>query len=79
LLREVDDTREYAQEFTTRRKFKAKKVECDAWTESVWGNTLNITMYRLTRRVIDLKKSKITNVHSKVAFIRITFILRYKT
>lgn len=67
LLRDVDDTREHAQEFTTRREFEANKSEYDTWAESVWGNTLNITMYRLTRSVIDLKKSKIKNVHSKVA------------
>lgn len=67
LLRNVDDTREHVQEFTTRREFEAKKAEYDTWAESVWGNTQNITMYRLTRSVIDLKKSKIKNVHSKVA------------
>ena len=67
LLRNVDNRRENAQEFTTRKKFESKKSEYDTWAQSVWGNTLNITMYRLTRSVIDLKKSKIKNVHSKVA------------
>ena len=67
LLRDVDNTRKHAQEFTTRIEFDAKKIEYDTWVESVWGNTLNITLYKLTRSVIDLEKSKIKNVHSKVA------------
>ena len=67
LLREVNESRRHAQEFTTSREFDVKKEEFDIWSESVWQNTLNITMYRLTRSVIGLKKSKIKNIHSKVA------------
>jgi hypothetical protein len=67
LLRDVDSKRDHVQEFTTRKEFDDKKSEFLSWSESVWGNTLNISMHRLTRSVIGLKKSKIKNVHSKVA------------
>lgn len=67
LLEHVDNTRAKVSEFTTKKAFEAKKAEYEAWSESAWGNTLNITMYTLTRRVLELEKLKIKNIHSKVA------------
>ena len=66
LLRSVDD-REHVSEFTTRRAFDTKKKEFDVWSDSVWGNTLNITLYSITRSILDVKNTKSDNLHCKTA------------
>ena len=66
LLR-LADNRERVEEFSTKTEFGAKKEEFDIWSNSVWGNTLNITLYRITRSILDVKNRKIDNLHCKTA------------
>lgn len=66
LLRSAD-SRERVDEFTTKIAFTNKKKEFDIWSNSVWGNTLSITLYKITRSILDVKNIEIENLHSKTA------------
>ena len=66
LLRSAD-SRKRVDEFTTKIAFDNKKKEFDIWSNSVWGNTLSITLYKITKSILDVKNREIHNLHSKTA------------
>ena len=69
LLEQVDANRDHVDEFTTKKQFENKKKELEAWSESPWNNTLKVTLYKVTRRTLSLKRSKKEGLHTKVAFL----------
>ena len=64
---DLADGREHVGEFSTRLTFEAKKEEFDMWSNSVWGNTLNITLYTLTRSILDVGNKEMDSLHCKTA------------
>ena len=67
LLKTVDETRESVKEFTTQKEFEKKKEELKAWSESSWGNTLNLILYKITRRAVTLRRVEKQGLHTLVA------------
>lgn len=63
------DEREHVNEFTTEAVFDAKKDELSTWSNSVWGNRLNITLYSITRSILDVKNKEKADLHSKTAYL----------
>jgi len=66
LLRLADE-REHVDEFTTEAAFDAKRRELSSWSNSIWGNSLNTTLYSITRSILDVKNIEKADLHSKTA------------
>ena len=66
LLIEVNGRRESATEFTTTHAFEKKSGEYFDWINSVWGNALDITLFRTIYRACAFRISDRKDLHRKV-------------
>ena len=66
LLKEVDRSRPETSEFPTKADFAETESKFEAWSDSAWGNILDITFYRTSRSIIRVKKRKSKNLHQKI-------------
>lgn len=66
LLKRADE-RDSVEEFATQKEYSKKRNELEAWSNSVWSNTLNITLYTLTRSLLNVKGKTNSEIHNLTA------------